>query len=119
MSDKMKAYRVTDRDGISECAEIIFAETQGKAKQSALCTDAFEDFRFTDILARRIPALDEYYRGEYRLDWEHPEDRVAMVRFGGFTCHPDYVDTDECRTCPAREWCDSADTYLNENSAQI
>lgn len=50
----MKSYYVTI-DNEEDTAEIVFAETPGKAKQK---TEAYHDVDFTSLRARRLPGLD-------------------------------------------------------------
>lgn len=110
----MKAYSVTDKN---ECAfsTIVFAETAGKARMLAQRTDACEDVEFTDIWARRVPELDDAYRGRDEMDWMNDADRVRMVKDAGYHCSYE-VDISEtkCKECPAFEWCDRAEEYREE-----
>ncbi len=104
----MKAWNVTDRNCDGYCY-IIYAETRGKAIQTALhYTDgAFDDYTFTEIWATRAPALDKYYHGKSVLEWCDDDDRVIMVREAGFYCSYEMLDSDcDCENCPAKEWCD-------------
>ena len=102
---KMKAWYVRDKH--TSFAEIVFAETRGKAKVLALATDWGEDAEFTDIEAYRRPQIDKYYKsGKWHLEWEHPKDRIILVKECNFTCDVDYFDWDECDVCSAREYCD-------------
>ena len=82
----MKAWNVTDRNGYAYYSVIVFAETRGKAKSSAIGTDEFPkcDWDFTELRARREPALDGAYRGAWRMEWDNDKDRLAMVRWGGY-----------------------------------
>ena len=102
----MKAYIITDLQGYADYSTVVFAETSGKAKAIAIHTDAFEDYEFTEISARRIPALDKYYRGLDEMDWEDSGDRIAMVKEAGFSCSPEYWEEEDCENCPAKQWCD-------------
>ena len=104
--DTMKAYIITDLQGYSDYSTVVFAETSGKAKAIAIYTDAFEDYEFTEISARRIPKLDKYYRGLDEMDWEDSGDRIAMVKEAGFSCSPEYWEEEDCEKCPAKQWCD-------------
>lgn len=101
----MKAYTVRKRDEF--CATVVFAETAGKAKSYALYTDACEGAAFTDIECRRAPDADKYYKpGKFELDWEKPEDRIALVKDCSFTCDREIRCWEECRECSAKEFCD-------------
>jgi hypothetical protein len=101
----MKAWFVRAKDEVG--AEIVFAETRGKAKAEALCTDCCSEARFVDIEVRREPIADKYYKeGKWHLDWDNPQDRLALVKDCGFACDPDYFDVEECeRHCSAKEYC--------------
>lgn len=101
----MKAYSATDKNEWM-FSTVVFAETAGKAKAIAQHTEACELSDFTDICVRRIPALDKFYRGKQEMDWNDPDDRAAMVRYGNFECS-DEVDVSEekCSECSAAEWC--------------
>lgn len=113
----MKAYAVTNRL-TNEYTEIVFAESSGKAKAFAMCLDGFEDDEFTEISARRKPELDQFFKGRSVMDWDDPDDRIAMVRYGGFVCDEEYVEFEDCKKCPAREWCSAAEEYLAEAQRQ-
>ena len=102
----MKAYIITDLQGYADYSTVVFAETSGKAKAIAIHTDAFEDYEFTEISARRIPKLDKYYRGKKEMDWLDPNDRVALVKEVGWFCSDETFYSGECPTCPAKQWCD-------------
>lgn len=100
----MKAYLAST--DWSDYALIVFAETAGKARQAALGEDEVEDASYTEIRVRRKPEFDKLYKqGKRRLDWEIDEDRIALVRDGGFYCVE--VEEWECRACCAKEYCDT------------
>lgn len=102
----MKAYIVRDEASYLDFSTVVFAETAGKARAIAIHTDACEDAEFTDISARRIPALDKYYKdGKTEMDWYDPKDRVALVKEAGFSCSYE-VDFPPCYNCPAGKLCD-------------
>lgn len=64
----MKAYTVKDRfDPLF--STVVFAETAGKARAIARYTDACEGLDFIDIRAKRVPAMDKFYRGKPEMDW--------------------------------------------------
>ena len=101
----MKAWLVQPKD--EPYAGIVFAETRGQARSMALSLDGFEDEQFTDIEARRAPYADKYYKeGRAYLDWDIPEDRIALVKDCCFVCDRDYWERENCDTCPAKEYCD-------------
>jgi len=103
----MKAYVIHDLKDYADCSTVVFAETSGKAKAIAICTEAFEGCEFTEISARRVPALDKHYRGKKEMDWFDPDDRVAMVKEANFTCSYEFDIKDmRCESCPAKQWCE-------------
>ena len=110
----MKAYIIHDLKGYADYSTVVFAETSGKAKAIAITTDAFNDYEFTEISARRVPALDKYYHGLDEMDWFDDADRIAMVKDGGFSCDPESWEED-CERCPAKQGCDR----YKENSPKI
>ena len=100
----MKAWicrLLPDRD----CATVVFAETRGKAKVIAMNSDSLgDDVEFLEVEAQRIKELDQYYRGCDEMDFFFDDDRVAMVKLGGFYCG-DYIMCDDCEKCPAKNDC--------------
>lgn len=98
----MKAFKIYSRTE-NYYSEIVFANTPGQARALGLTSDATEGCEFTDIGVRRVPALDKFYKGRSRMEWYDDDDRIALVRFGGFHCE----DCDELERCPAHEWCDT------------
>lgn len=106
----MKAYIIQDLRGYTDYSTVVFAETSGKAKAIAICTNAFEDYEFTEISARRIPKLDKYYRGQKEMDWFDPNDRVALVREANLYCSYEFDRADlGCESCPANQWCERSE----------
>lgn len=105
----VKAYEVTDRNRDEDTAYIVFAESRSKAITIAMygADGAFDDYRYIELRAIRIPALDKYYRGYPVMNWMDDADRIAMVRYCGFYCsHEVNVSFDKCLACPAHEWCE-------------
>ena len=101
----MKAWLVREKDEF--CAEVVFSETRGKARSLALCTDCCENADFTDIEVHRMKSADKYYKeGKWHLDWEHPQDRIALVKDCGFVCDYDNFDLKDCEECYAKQYCD-------------
>ena len=95
---------------------IIFAETAGKARYIAMCSDSLgDDLTFKDIHVKRVPQMDKYYRGAREMDWYEEADRIAMVKEAGFACHEDYLWAEECKECPAKEWCSTYGRMNNES----
>lgn len=103
----MKAYLVRDEKSEYDYCTVVFAETAGKARQTALGTDACEYAEFKDISARRAPELDEFYRGRAEMDWYNDKDRTAMVRYAGMRCSDEFMpNICECENCPAKDYCE-------------
>ena len=111
----MKAWLVRDKHEF--CAEVVFAETRGKARSLALSTDCCEDANFTDIEVRREPDADKYYKeGKWHLDWDDPKDRIALVKECGFSCDCDVFCYELCQTCPANRYCDRYADFKKEEA---
>lgn len=109
----MKAWIVNIKDNFN--ATVVFAETRGKARNLARYTDACEDGDFCDIEIRRAPKLDKYYKaGKTEMEWQNPQDRLALVQEYNFRC--EYVDLDECATCPARDDCSEYEEYTDAHA---
>lgn len=101
----MKAWVVREKNEF--CAAVVFAETRGKAKVLARCTDACEDVHFLDIEVCRMPQADKYYKdGKRELDWFNPEDRLVLVKECGFMCDFDAFQRNDCTVCSAKAYCD-------------
>ena len=109
----MKAWIVKEKDEFASA--VVFADTRGKARMLAMRTETCEDVDFCDIEAHRRPDLDKYYvPGKKEMDWFKSDDRIALVRDGGFSCSPDYWEPEDCKTCPAAEYCHVAKDRLRE-----
>ena len=109
----MKAYWCSQ--DIDLCSMIVFAETAGKARYIAMCSgDLGDDLEFKDVHVRRVPQLDEYYKGRTEMDWFDSDDRVAMVRYAGFYCGEDAFDPEDCEKCSAAEYCDQYQEYIED-----
>lgn len=107
----MKAWLCRVKGG-DDYATIVFAETRGKAIAIAQLTDACEDAAFTEIECTRARSMDKHYNGNgegYPMDWFDPDDRIALVKDGGFRCSFEISTSDlNCDKCCASEWCDRA-----------
>lgn len=101
---ELKAYCVTDTAAYL-FSTVVFAKNRGEARMLALRTDACEDADYIKIRAVRRPELDQYYHGNFEMDWNDAGDRVALVRYGNFSCSYE-IDDPECDICPAKQWCD-------------
>lgn len=103
--DELKAWLVREKDEFA--ATVVFAETRGKARALARCTDACEDADFTRIEVTRMKEADKYYKkGKTELDWNDPADRLALVKHCGFRCDYESFDLEDCADCSAKEYCD-------------
>lgn len=119
----MKAWVVRVKDDF--CAEVVFAGTRGQARSLALCTDTCEYSNFLDIEVHRAKELDKYYKaGKWRMDWDNPQDRIALVKDGDFMCYSslfmyfgESFYEKECTNCSARKYCDRY-TDLTEGSKE-
>ena len=99
----MKAYRLSSP--YDDYSEVVFAKTTSEAKALKRYFEEFADVEYADMEARRIAELDKYYKeGKLFMDWNDPQDRLAMVIDGGFTC--EYIEWDECAKCLAAEDCE-------------
>lgn len=114
----MKAYVVSDRVRYTEWIVVVFAESRGKAVSAVLGTDEFpsEYWSYTELRAIRKPEFDKYYRGNLRMDWDNPNDRLAMVRDGGYYCSEDAFYPDDCAKCSGKDYCSRYEEYLEEES---
>ncbi len=112
----MKAYEVFGKDGYPPYSVVVFAETRSKAIYVALNdTDySLEGCEYIDMRARRRPVLDKYYHGCSSMDWDNDDDRLAMVRDGGFVCDDDFYDPDECARCAGKDYCSKYEEYEEE-----
>ncbi|MFR2262599.1 MAG: hypothetical protein ACLS5S_02190 [Faecalibacterium sp.] len=96
----MKAWNVHQKYG--DATAIVFAETAGKAKTTALATENFWGSDFLDVEVHRQPGADQFYTpGKTEMDWCDPQDRINMVKYFGFTC---LEHVEECHFCPAKEF---------------
>lgn len=112
---KMKAYRVDLADRWDAGSTVVFAENVKEAKKVAwrceICGDW--DTKYIDVRVRRRKELDSEYRGKIEMEWDDPEDRLAMVK-AGWTCFEDYFDPDDCKECSGREFCSMYKDYLKD-----
>ena len=98
----MKAWNVHQKYG--DATAIVFAETAGKAKTTALATENFWGSDFLDVEVHRQPGADQFYKpGKTEMDWCDPQDRINMVKYLGFTC---LEHVEDCHFCPAKEFCE-------------
>ena len=99
----MKAWQAYSED--SEGSVVVFAETAGKAKQTALKTDELCEERYIDIRVKRLPKIDRFYKeGKSIADWNEDEDiRFELVKEYNWSCLEPSVEC--CEACPAEEYC--------------
>ena len=113
----MKAWIVNEKD--EQWSAVVFAETRGKARALALATDVCEDANFCDIDVRRMQVFDKYYvAGKKEMDWHNSQDRIALVKDGGFCCDPSYWEPEDCENCPAIEYCDRYQDFIKEREEE-
>ena len=111
----MKAYKLSSP--YTEYSEVVFAVTPSKAKALKGYFDEFENVEYIDMKAHRIAEFDKYYKnGKLFMDWNDPQDRLAMVVDGGFTCED--VEWDECVTCLATDDCENYQAEREEREAE-
>jgi len=105
----MKAWRVEDVRSCEGGVTVVFAESRGKAHALAMNTEICEDADWNDVYVRRLPVMDKMYKpGKVEMDWNCPEDRIALVKECGWYCNNDYVDREtDCAACPAADYCDN------------
>jgi len=96
-----KAYKATC--DYVDYAEIVFADTPGRAKKLALSGELFDDVQYVDIRVNREPGLDICWGGRDRMDWYDPADRAILCDRGWYCAEPDLK---ECRYCPVADKCD-------------
>ena len=114
----MKAWIVNDLPDC-EYTAIVFAETSGKAK--SYCSehdDIIGDVDFIHVSARRCKEADKYFRGVPQMDWYDDDDRLLMVKELGMYCSDEIFDTDECKVCSAREYCDKYKEWKEETDEE-
>ena len=112
----MKAYKAWDETAVETYMIIAFAENASEAKKIAFWSDELgDDVEWIGIRVKRVPELDHMAKGRSTMDWEDPEDRIALAKLG-WTCYPDYIDPDDCRKCPAKDWCDYYNDIVKEVS---
>lgn len=109
----MKAWLVREKGEFG--ATVVFAETRGKAKSYALRTEDFEAADYCELEVSRVKKMDKYYvEGKKRMNWFDSKDRVALVKDCNFMCDREYLEREACPLCPAKEFCDDYQEYLNE-----
>lgn len=63
----------------------------------------------------RAPELDQFYHGKSEMDWFDSDDRIAMVKHGGFHCSSEVdVYKEKCEACPAHEWCERYEDLVED-----
>lgn len=116
----MKAWKVYDETAYEAGSTVVFAETRGKAHALALNTDWGEGAEWNDVRVTRLPAMDCMYKpGKVEMDWYNAEDRIALVKDGGWSCIDEWLDREsDCPYCPARAYCGDYQDWLAENEKE-
>lgn len=109
----MKAYKACDSFAPDYGCTVVFAANAKEAKKIAFCSKLLEDMDWINIRVKRIPELDDAYRGRCEIDWLNQNDRLAMVKYG-FYCDDESFDPCECVKCAAREWCGQYEAWMDE-----
>lgn len=53
------------------------------------------------------------------MDWNKPEDRIALVKECGWFCNHEYLDREnDCPECPAVEWCEDHQDWLADKEGE-
>ena len=111
----LKAYSVTDRTDCSY-ATVVFAESAGKAKAICYQSDNFDGVEWIDLWAKRVPKLDDAYRGRTEMDWCDDRDRLRMVRDADYECSGEVdIDKESCMQCPGFPYCGRAEDWRDED----
>lgn len=85
-------------------AIVVFADTNGKARDYLMLTEIFDRYSFIDIVFCRAKDLDHLNRPDgYVMDWNNDDDKLPMVRDAGLSCH--LACKEICKECCAKEWC--------------
>lgn len=50
------------------------------------------------------------------MDWDDYNDRLAMVRDGGYYCNEDAFYPDDCAKCSGKDYCSRYAEYIEEES---
>lgn len=116
----MKAWKVYNTYEVDESGmTVVFAETRGKAHLIAMRTECCEGAEWNDVRVVRCSEMDKRYHGFSEMEWDDPEDRIVLVKECGWHCQPDWLDMeDDCKRCPAAEWCDYYKDWLAENEKE-
>lgn len=97
----MKAWLVSNYFGH---ANIVFADTRGRAKTEALTLEDFRYDDFVDIRVKRCQELDGMEDFEPSDNyWLNEDIRAILVRYYGLSCEE--PDLDECKQCCANQYC--------------
>ena len=114
-NEKPKAYKAYLANDWEVGSTVVFAKSAREAKKTAWSCETFcnWDYEYIDIRVRRCKELDSAYHGKIEMEWDDPEDRLAMVK-AGWTCFEDYFDPDDCKDCSGREFCSMYKDYLKD-----
>ena len=99
----MKAWQANSE--YSEGLVVVFAETAGKAKQTAMKTEELCDEQYTDIRVNRLPKIDRFYKeGKTIVDWNEDED-IQLELVKEYNWHCLYPLVEWCKVCPSEKYC--------------
>ena len=86
-------------------AEVVFADTRGKAKSYFKNLETFDYYTYCELRPRRKNSLDYLDKPEgYVMNWNNQEDRIALVKELGWYCEDPTIE--ECKKCLAKEYCE-------------
>lgn len=115
----MKAWKAYNTNEVDECGmTVVFAETRAKAHLRAMSTECCEGSEWNEVRVVRCPEMDKRYHGFSEMNWDDPEDRIVLVKECGWHCGGEYYDSNDCKKCPAAEWCDYYQDWLAENERE-
>lgn len=119
-----KAYKVSCKNDYDGVEFVVFAETEGKAKNMAL---SYYNCHYTELRATREPSCDEWLKKDpniKELNWDIKEHQIFLRCLGWrtidnkedyccATCKKRFECIDECKVCSkkgtsncVRELCD-------------
>lgn len=106
----MKAYYCFNNDSDEFESVVVFEETAGKAKVEAMRSGYIDDsfgINYTSMRAKRMPELDNSFRGHYVMDWDlDMRDRIDLYEIAGFRCDKEYMMDYFCDECPLKDKCE-------------
>ena len=102
----MKAYYV--REPYEGWSVVVFAESAGQAKMEAIGSEYLGDYvEYLGLRARRVPKLDDKYRGHTVMEWEFDmQDRIDLYEADVYRCGEEYTEEWMCKECPLKDRCE-------------